>query len=149
MVSFEDVLKKSAVFNALDAADLDRIMPLFQKRALHTGDILATSGDPAQFFYLLGLGTLLLAMEDDRAVVLDGAGDFAAMELLSRKGVYIATVTALEDGVVWTIPRQDFLDFIQEDTLGAGAVMAGWQVFLDTRAAFAQQITDIDVPVMF
>lgn len=149
MESLEDAIKKSIVFNTLDAADFDRIMPLFQKWDLHTGDTLTAAGDQAQFFFLLGQGTLVLALEEDKAVVLDACGDFAAMELLSRQGVYTTTITALGTGVLWAILRQDFLDFIQEDTPGAAAVMAGWQQFLDTRAAFAKQITNIDVPVMF
>ncbi|MDD9301198.1 MAG: cyclic nucleotide-binding domain-containing protein [Desulfobacter sp.] len=148
MDSLEDVLKQSIVFNSVADGDLDRIMPLFIKWELHTGDILATARDSAQFFFLLAEGTLLMAMDEGRAVVLDMPGDFGAMELLSRDGIYTTTVTALENGLAWAIPRTDFLGFIQEDTPGAAGVMAGWQQFLDTRAMFAKQITKIDVPVM-
>ncbi|WDP92444.1 MAG: cyclic nucleotide-binding domain-containing protein [Desulfobacter sp.] len=149
METLDNVLNKSVVFSGLAAADADRIKSLFQKWELHTGDTLTCAGDQAQFFFLLEKGTLLLALEEDKGVVLDAPGDFAAMEILSREGRYVATITALERGTAWIIPRQDFLDFIQEDTPGAAAVMEGWQSFLDDRAPFAKQITDIDIPAMY
>ena len=143
------VLKKSIIFSGLEAEDFQRLDPLFQRWPLHTGDILATAGHQAQFFFLLEQGCLLCAMDEGKSVVLDAPGDLIAMEMLSRKGVYTATLTALEDGGVWVVSRDAFLSFIQEDTEAAAAVMEGWQVFLDEKAPFARNIADIDIPVMF
>ena len=149
MASISDVLKKSIVFNSLEEADLQRISPMFEKRELHTGDIVATAGNTAQYFFILENGTLLLAMEDDKSIVLKAPGDFIAMELLSDRGIYKTTITALEDGMAFIISREAFLDFIQEDTPGAAAIMQSWQVFLDQAAPFAKNIEDIDVPAIF
>ncbi len=149
MVSIAAVLKKSIIFNSLEETDLQRITPMFEKRELHTGDIITTAGNTAQHFFILEKGTLLLAMEDDKSVVLDSPGDFIAMELLSDRGMYKTTITALEDGVVLIIPRELFLDLIQEDTPGAAAIMQAWQRFLDQTAAFAKNIEDIDIPAIF
>ena len=149
MGSISDVLKKSIVFKSLDEAYLEQIFPLFEQRELHTGDMVTTAGDMAQYFFILEKGTLLLAMEDGKSVVLDTPGDFIAMELLSDRGRYKTTITALEDGMVFIIPRQSFLDLIQEDTPGAAVIMKTWQEFLDQTAAFAKKIEDIDVPTIF
>ena len=140
---------KSSVFNSLDKTDLEQIIPLFERRELHTGDVLTTAGDTAQYFFMLERGTLLLAMADDKSVVLENSGDFIAMELLSDRGRYKATITALEDGMVFSIPRLAFLDLIQEDTPGAAAIMQAWQGYLDQTAPFAKNIADIDVPAIF
>jgi CRP-like cAMP-binding protein len=144
-----DVLKKSIVFSSLGEQDLDLISPLFSKRELHTGDVIAAAGNMAQYFFILEKGTLLLAMGDAKAVVLKTPGDFAAMELLSDRGMYKTTITSLEDGMAFIVPRQAFLDLIQEDTPGAASIMKAWQEFLDKTAAFAKNIEDIDVPGIY
>jgi CRP-like cAMP-binding protein len=149
MASISDVLKKSIIFNSLEDMDLQRIIPLFEQRELHTGDILSTAGNTAQYFFILERGTLLLAMEEGKSVVLATPGDFIAMELLSDRGRYKTTMTVLEDGAVFSIPRLAFLDLIQEDTPGAAAIMQAWQGYLDQTAPFAKNIADIDVPAIF
>ena len=149
MGSISDILHKSSVFNSLDTADFKRISALFENCELHTGDVIATAGDTAQYFFLLEKGTLLLAMEAGKSIVLSTAGDFIAMELLSHRGKYKTTVTAMENGGVFTISREDFLAFIQEDTPGAAAVMQAWQVFVDQAAPFVKNIEDTNVPAIF
>ena len=139
MGSISDILHRSSVFNSLDKTDLQPITPLFERWELHTGDVIATAGETAQYFFLLEKGTLLLAMEAGKSIVLATAGDFIAMELLSDRGRYKTTVTALENGGVFKILRKDFLAYIQEDTPGADAIMQAWQGFLDQAAAFAKK----------
>ncbi|PIE61757.1 MAG: hypothetical protein CSA29_01700 [Desulfobacterales bacterium] len=149
METFEAVLQTSDVFKGVDAEGKNRLEGLFQKWEFNTGDTLACAGDPAQFFFLLEKGTLMIGLESDNGVVLDQPGDYAAMEILSRKGIYIGTVTALERGVAWSIPREDFLALIQDDIPSSAAVMAAWQTFIDDRAPFAKQIADVDIPSMY
>ncbi len=149
MGSISDILHRSSVFNSLDKTDLEQIIPLFERRDVHTGDLLSTAGDTAQYFFILESGALLLAMEDGKSVVLATPGDFIAMELLSDRGRYKTTMTVLEDGTVFSIPRLAFLDLIQEDTPGAAAIMQAWQGYLDHTAPFAKNIADIDVPAIF
>lgn len=149
MGSISDILHRSSVFNSLDKTDLQQISRLFERWELHTGDIIATAGETAQYFFLLEKGTLLLAMEAGKSIVRATAGDFIAMELLSHRGRYKTTVTALENGGVFKISRKDFLAFIQEDTPGAAAIMQAWQEFLDQAAAFAKDIEASHVPAIF
>ena len=149
MGSISDILHRSSVFNSLDKTDLEQIIPLFERWELHTGDVVATAGDTAQYFFLLEEGTLLLAMGEGKSIVFAKAGDFIAMELLSDRGKYKTTVTALENGGVFKISRKDFLAYIQEDTPAAAAIMQAWQGFLDQAAAFAKNIEESIVPAIF
>jgi CRP-like cAMP-binding protein len=113
---------------------------LFDPRKIHPGDILATAGEAADYFFLLDTGTILLGMNDGRSVVLNSCGDFIGLELLSARGIYKTRLTVLEQGRVFAIPRQTFLDIIQEDSSAASAIMSAWQAYLEVTASFAKNI---------
>lgn len=140
MKDIKDILNTSSIFSSLEEEDIQRLEPFFEKREIHPGDILATAGEAAQFFFLLNTGIILLAMEKGRSVVLNNPGDFVGLELLSVRGVYKTTITVLERGSVFAIPRQDFLSFIQEDSIAAATIMISWQEYLDKTASFVKII---------
>ena len=146
MGNIKNILKNSSVFSPLEEDDITTLSLLFGKWEIHSGDILATAEDTAQYCFLIHSGTLLLAMDEGRAVVLNTAGDFVGLELLSAKGAYKTTVTVLESGSVYVISNQDFLAFIQQDSTGAAAIMEGWQEYLEKTAPFAKNIEDIGLP---
>ena len=146
MSQIKKVLNTSAVFNILSEDDVQRIEILSEKREIHPGDVLASAKDVAQYFFLLNTGTLLLGMEDGRSVVFNTPGDFIGLELLSAKGIYKSTLTVLEKGSVFTIPRQDFLSIIREDSDAAEKIMASWQEYLDITASFSRNIEDLGLP---
>ncbi|WP_022667429.1 cyclic nucleotide-binding domain-containing protein [Desulfospira joergensenii] len=149
MSNLTDILRRSDVFKSLDDPDIERLSLLFDSRELHTGDVLTSEGDPAQYFFLLEKGTLLLAYEDEKAVVLKDCGDFAGMELLSAKGICKATATVLEPGRAHAVSREEFLAFIQEDTPGAASAMASWQEVLDGIGDFVKNREKDNVPISF
>jgi len=149
MSNIKEILKKSSVFNSLGENDIQRLETFFEKREIHPGDIIANAKDAAQFFFLLNNGTILLAMDEGKSVVLNTLGDFIGLELLSAKGIYITTLTVLEAGSVYAVSSQDFLAFIQEDSVAAAAIMASWQEYLDKTASFAKNIEDICLPYNF
>ncbi|MCF6246650.1 MAG: Crp/Fnr family transcriptional regulator [Desulfobacula sp.] len=149
MSGIKQVLKQSPVFSTIEEDDVENLDAIFDKWDVHAGDILATIGDPAQYFFLLEKGIVLLAMDGGKSVVLNACGDFIGMELLSAKGKYNTTLTVLEDGCVYVIPRRAFLKIIQEDTQVADAIMSSWQIFLDQTAPFAKDIEDASLPDKF
>jgi len=149
MSNIKEVLKKSSVFSSLGEDDTKRLETLFEKWEIHPGDIIATAKDAAQFFFLLDKGTILLAMDEGKSVVLSTPGDFIGLELLSARGVYKTTLTVLENGSVFVIPRQDFLAVIQEDSVAATTIMTSWQEYLDKTALFVKNIEDIDLQEHF
>ncbi len=73
-------LSESIIFKGLEAQDIDTLVPLFSRRAVVPGEILAQSGHNTQFFFLLEEGVLLVAMEEGRAVVLNRPGILQACQ---------------------------------------------------------------------
>ena len=149
MSNIKEILKESSVFICLGEDERMSLAQLFEKREIQAGDILATAEDAAQYFFLLNNGTVLLAMDEGKSVVLNKAGDFIGFELLSAKGVYRTTLTVLESGSVFAVPTQDFLAFIQKESVAATAIMTAWQGYLDKTASFAKNIEDISLPYNF
>jgi CRP-like cAMP-binding protein len=149
MNHIKDILSTSPVFSALGEDDIQGLETLFDKRDICPGDILANAGETAQYFFLLNSGTLLLAMDKGKSVVLNMPGDFIGMELLSDKELYKTTLTVLEKGSVSAISRQDFMAVIREDSAAASVIMASWQEYLDRTAPFAKNIEDLVLPEIF
>ncbi|MBC2703738.1 Crp/Fnr family transcriptional regulator [Desulfobacula sp.] len=145
MSNIKEILNKSSIFSSLGEDDIQRLESLFEKREIHPGDIITNAKDVAQFFFLLNNGTVLLAMEEGRSVVLNTPGDFIGLELLSAGGIYKTTMTVLGNGSVFAVPRQDFLAVIQEDSEAAATIMVSWQEYLDKTASFAKNIEDINL----
>ena len=129
-------LSESIIFKGLEAQDIDTLVPLFSRRPVVPGEILAQAGHSTQFFFLLEEGGLLVAMEEGRAVVLNRPGDFAGLSMVSLKGKNTATITALEKGVVWVVSCQDILDLTGHDSRIGAIIMDGWQQFCEEKAPF-------------
>lgn len=144
MCNIEETIKQSSVFKDLTQADIEQLTSLFAKQEIHPGDILSSAGNMAQSFFLLGKGTVLLAMDEGKAAVLNTPGDFISMELISAKGICKTTVHVLEKGMVFVISRQAFLDVIQDDSPAAERIMTAWQAYLEKTAPFAENIEDAD-----
>ena len=134
-----ELLKTSEPFNALDENTLERLRDMSDKRRIQEGEILAAKGDSASLFFLLMEGSLLVALADDRALVMETPGDFIAMDILSVGGIYTSTLTALSNGSVLVFKRDDFLAFIQEDSPDAQSVMEKWHGHLAKVAPFIEK----------
>jgi signal-transduction protein with cAMP-binding, CBS, and nucleotidyltransferase domain len=142
MSNIKEILNKSKVFDALDEDSIERLADLFDKWEIHPGDTLTNTNDTAHTFFLIGEGTVLLEMDEGKSVILDTPGDFIGLELLSAKGLYKTTLSVLEKGYVFVVPRQVFLDIIQEDSVAAATIMASWQEYLEVTASFAKNSED-------
>ncbi|MDY0221468.1 MAG: cyclic nucleotide-binding domain-containing protein [Desulfobacterium sp.] len=133
-----EILKNSTVFNSLELSDLQRLGSLMEPLEIQEGETLATMGEEATRFFILASGTLLVAMDGGKALVMDEPGGFIAMQILSSNGKYLSTVTALEPGLVFVLNKTDFIDLIQEDSLMADMIMEEWNVFLEESAPFVE-----------
>lgn len=129
-------LSKSIIFNGLGARGIETLAPLFSRWAVMPGEILSRAGHKTQFFFLLEKGSLLVAMDEGRAVVLNRPGDFAGLSMVSLNGANTATITVLEKGAVWVVPCQDILDLAGRDTQAADTILDGWQQFSAKKAPF-------------
>ena len=140
MTTINEILNASPVFNALKSEENETIGTHFEKRYVLTGEIIATTREPAQNYFLLDTAAVLLGMNEGKSVVLNRAGDFIAMELLSVNGVYRTTVSVIENGCIYVIPRERFLDIIRSDSPEAEKIMDAWQNYLNQTAPFAVKI---------
>ena len=138
-------LSESIIFNGLDSRDIGSLVPLFSRWTVMPGEILAQAGHCAQFFFLLEEGTLLVTMEEGRAVVLNRPGDFAGLSMVSLNGTNIATITVLEKGAVWVVPCLNILDLTGQDTPAAASIMDGWQQFCEEKAPFCSNSAETGV----
>ena len=139
MLNLKDSLKCSAVFGSIGENDLDELAPFFEARRLTPGEILTTLGNPAQYFYLLGEGRLLLSTKEGKALTLSNPGDFIAMDMVCDNGVCTCSLTALGDGAAFAISRDDFSQWIQKDHDIATGILDAWSLFLGRVAPFVEQ----------
>jgi CRP-like cAMP-binding protein len=130
------ILKQSALFGALGDTELGRLASLTQRRNFQPGEVLTEAGDNAHRYFILASGTLLLAMDRGRAVVLGRPGDFAGLDLLSDSGTCIGTLTALSRGEVLAMDREAFLELLRDDVSTGGDIMARWNGCLEKQAPF-------------
>lgn len=145
MESSAACLSESIIFKGLDARDIDSLVPLFSRRTVVPGEILAQADHSTQFFFLLEEGALLVAMEEGRAVVLNRPGDFAGLSMVSLNGTNTATITVLEKGAVWVVSCLKILDLTGHDTQMAAIIMDGWQQFCKEKAPFCSNLAETGV----
>ena len=143
MESTINILKKSELFSNLAENDLVELGKVMETRTVQSGETLTSRGDTATFFFVLHKGTILVALQDGKSAVLKTTGDFIGLELLSSKGIYIATLTALTPCEIAVIPRDAFLEFIQEDSPAAETFMQSWDRHRSLMYPF---ITEQDLP---
>ncbi|NOX33436.1 MAG: cyclic nucleotide-binding domain-containing protein [Deltaproteobacteria bacterium] len=149
MSNIKDILKCSSVFGSLEKADIERLGMLFEIRQIKPGDILAEAKEAAGYFYLLNKGSILLALEDGRSIVLNERGDFMGMELVSAGGIYKTTLTVLAKGSVFAVSRMKFLEIIREDSHAAASINTSWRKYLESNASFVKYIEDKSLPENF
>jgi len=140
-----NILRKSELFRSMEERDLDAMGQTLEKRTIQEGEILATKGDTATFFFVLRTGTLLIELNDGKSAVVNKSGDFIGLELLSSKGVYISTLTALTSCEIMVISRDAFLEFIQSDSSAADTFMQAWNTYRSRAFPF---LTEQDTPDM-
>jgi CRP-like cAMP-binding protein len=138
-----NILKKSELFRNVEEKDLDAMGQVLEKRAVQEGETLANQGDTATFFFVLKTGTILIALNDGKSAVVNKTGDFIGLELLSSKGIYVATLTALTPCEIVVIPRDAFLEFIQKDSPAAETFMQAWNSYRSRTFPF---LTEQDTP---
>jgi len=140
MSAFTQVLGRPNVFSTMEVGAAENLEPIFDKWEIRSGDVLAMAGAPARCFLPPESGTLLLAMDEAKAVVQKPPGDIIGMKLLSAKGIYKTTLTVREAGSVFVVSRQNFSEVTREDSPEASALSR--QTCLNQTTPFAKHIED-------
>ena len=137
-MGIDNILKKVEMFKSLKHTDIEKIKLIIEKRNTIEGEVLTTPKEKADFFFILVSGDILISMEKEKSVVMSTSGDFIGMDLISSKGIYISELTALSNGKVLAINRDDFFKIIQEDSHVFQNIMDSWTVYLNKIAPFVK-----------
>lgn len=140
METKNDILKQCALFKSCSDSDLTTISRMATSHDIQEGEHLAVKGEKSTSFFILVSGMLLLELEGGKSIVLENPGDFAGLDILSKKGIYCASLTSLSNGEILSVKRNDFLDLIQDDSENAEKIMQTWNSYLSENIPF------VDIP---
>ena len=139
MTSEIQILKKSDLFATVEDADLERICDIIEQRDIHEGEKIAIAGEKARFFFFLISGTIMVDMENGKSIIMNEPGDFVGFEILSCKGIYKSSLTALTKGEIFAVNRKSLLEIIQEDSPAAQSITHAWHEYRISKIPFAGQ----------
>ncbi len=116
MLDFGKIIEESIIFTPMSEEAKEGFTHALVKescpRTFSPGEILTCANEPAQLYFLLEKGALLVEYADGRSFVSNTCGDFLGPGLLCAKREYTATTIALEDGVAHVIDRDTIADFM-------------------------------------
>ncbi|MBZ5590043.1 MAG: Crp/Fnr family transcriptional regulator [Acidobacteriia bacterium] len=127
-------LRRIPLFNALPPTLLDEVGRLCGVRRVRKGELLFSEGDPADFLPVLLSGQVKLARTgpDGREQLLHlvrGPASFAEAAVFGP-GVFPATTTVVEGGVLATVSRPALLDLLRHRPEVALALLASMSLWL-------------------
>ena len=110
------ILREVPLFNELTDEDIDVIMQLTIRRVYSKGTMIVIEEDQAETLYIMETGSVKITRlnEEGREVILAilGAAEFfGEMALLDGQG-RSANVMALEETILYTLHRRDFMDVL-------------------------------------
>jgi len=107
------------MFSPLPPASLEFLALRLRTEKVGPGTVIVRQGAPSDRFYVIVRGRVEVTQGDQRQRV-EGSGDFFGEIGLLRDVPRTATVTALDDTVLLTLTREDFLGAVH----GTGASMS-------------------------
>ncbi len=116
MVSQSSILREVPIFTELSDEDLSMVMKMAVRRAYPKNAMIVIEEDQGDTLYIIESGTVKITRldEEGREVILAILGPsefFGEMALLDGQG-RSANVMAIEDTVLFTLNRRDFLDVL-------------------------------------
>ena len=112
-------LKSLDLFADLNFSELEKIASLMHMMKVTEGEVLTRKGEPARTFFIVLSGNFMLSFKKDRSFTLHNKGNIIGWSTVVTPFQYRGTAIALTDGLVLSMPGQEFLRLIQSDsTLG-------------------------------
>ncbi|MBA3019219.1 MAG: cyclic nucleotide-binding domain-containing protein [Proteobacteria bacterium] len=112
-------LKSLDLFADLNFGELEKIASLMHMMKVTEGEVLTRKGEPARTFFIVLSGNFMLSFKKDRSFTLHNKGNIIGWSTVVTPFQYRGTAIALTDGLVLSMPGQEFLRLIQSDsTLG-------------------------------
>lgn len=117
MTNQSNILREVPIFTELDDEDLGLIMPMTVRRAYPKNTMIVIEEDRGDMLYIIESGRVKITRLDEEGrevilAILGSAEFFGEMALLDGQG-RSANVMALEDTVLFTLHRRDFLDVLE------------------------------------
>ncbi|MCJ7616527.1 MAG: cyclic nucleotide-binding domain-containing protein [Desulfobacterales bacterium] len=112
-------LKSLDLFADLNFGELEKIASLMHMMKVTEGEVLTRKGEPARTFFIVLSGNFMLSFKKERSFTLHNKGNIIGWSTVVTPFQYRGTAIALTDGLVLSMPGQEFLRLIQSDsTLG-------------------------------
>jgi len=159
-MSLREFLKKSTMFAHLADADLQQLEAAMNRRRFAAGQIIFYMGDGGGSLYIISKGRVKVAIpspEGDEIIlaILSEGEILGELSLIDGKP-RSATVEAIEETEVYSLRREDFLDFLRSrfevvlqvlemlsQRLRETDASLAEAHFLDVRARLAKKIVDL------
>jgi len=112
-------LKSLDLFADLNFGELEKIASLMHLMKVAEGEVLTRKGESARTFFIVLSGNFMLSFKKQRSFTLHNKGNIIGWSTVVTPFQYRGTAIALTDGLVLSMPGQEFLRLIQSDsTLG-------------------------------
>jgi len=117
MTNQSSILREVPIFTELNDEDLGLIMRMTVRRAYPKNTMIVIEEDRGDMLYIIESGSVKITRLDEEGrevilAILGSAEFFGEMALLDGQG-RSANVMALEDAVLFTLHRRDFLDVLE------------------------------------
>lgn len=112
-------LYDSPLFDNMDAADLQKLQPLFTVKRVPEGKTIFIENMPGESLYLIKQGTVrisrMLAEGDEQVLIVLGPDDFFGEMAVLDGGKRSATARIAEDAVLYGLSRKNFDSLAEKD----------------------------------
>ena len=102
------VLRAVDIFTPLDPATVESLARALDQAQFAAGEVILREGSESDLFYVIESGRVRVT-QGDRTLRTEGPGEYFGEIGLLRDVPRTATITAVEDTVVHTLAREDFL----------------------------------------
>ena len=116
-------LKSLDLFADLNFGELEKIASLMHMMKVTEGEILTRKGEPARTFFIVLSGNFMLSFKKERSFTLHNKGNVIGWSTVVTPFQYRGTAIALTDGLVLSMPGQEFLRLIQSDSALGDKIM--------------------------
>lgn len=117
------ILKSLDLFADLNFGELEKIAPLMHMMKVTEGEVLTRKDEPARTFFIVLSGNFMLSFKKERSFTLHNKGNIIGWSTVVTPFQYRGTAIALTDGLVLSMPGQEFLRLIQSDSALGDKIM--------------------------
>jgi len=116
-------LKSLDLFADLSFGELEKIASLMHMMKVTEGEVLTRKGESARTFFIVLSGNFMLSFKKERSFTLHNKGNIIGWSTVVTPFQYRGTAIALTDGLVLSMPGQEFLRLIQSDSALGDKIM--------------------------